>query len=78
MKNLKLNQLNKQKINEREMNLIEGGAYPLCHGPMQHVEAEIENPGAVSSCTSHCTDSQYWPHCPSHDNMGGAWSVSLD
>jgi natural product precursor len=50
MKNLKLNQLNKQKLAENEMNAIEGGQAP------HFVPAEWENYEAMTSCESHCVD----------------------
>jgi natural product precursor len=57
MNNLKLNQLNKQKMTEREMNVIEGGQAPnMCHGPMQNVSAEYRDLDAMTSCTSMCHD----------------------
>ena len=55
MEKLKLNQLNKQKVAEREMSVIEGG-----------LPAKYENWDAVESCSSSCSDSQFMHH-PSHD-----------
>jgi natural product precursor len=59
MKNLKLNQLNKQKLVEKEMNAIEGGQAP--------------GGGVVvpAHCVSACTDTQYDLHRPSYDMWGG-------
>jgi hypothetical protein len=70
MQNLKLNQLNKQKMTEREMNVIEGG--------MPYLPAEFKNYDELfqTDCYSHCTDSQYVLHRPSYDNFGGVWSES--
>jgi len=44
MKNLKLNQLNKQKVTESEMNVIKGGILP---GGWEYVPIK---------CTSSCID----------------------
>jgi len=37
MKNLKLNQLNRQKMSEREMNVVAGGAAPVSDGKFEFV-----------------------------------------
>ena len=55
MQKLKLNQLNKQKVADREMNAIEGGGLP----------AQFENYEAMSKVCG-CNDSQFLHH-PQHD-----------
>ena len=63
MNTLKLNQLNKQKVAEREMKGIEGG-----------LSAQYENEEAVINCGSSCNDAQFIYH-PVHD-YHVAWGFS--
>ena len=72
MKNLKLNQLNRQKMSEREMNVIEGGALPpgscgVVPGQVVHpLSAEFSSWEALA-CGA-CYDTTYGPgYSPNHD-----------
>jgi len=56
MNALKLNQLNKVKMAEREMKDIEGGAAEVCYS-WTLSRAQLEWNSAVNVCTTYCDDS---------------------